>query len=67
MCQRLNTGESNNFNFGIFICTEPLKNSLLGIEGRIWEISGKVPPVQFAPLVLVQFAPPPFDDLPTQT
>ena len=27
MCQRLNTGESNNFYFGIFICIEPLKVS----------------------------------------
>ena len=24
MCQRLNTGESNNFYFGIFICIGPL-------------------------------------------
>ena len=26
MCQRLNTGESNNFYFGIFICIGPLKD-----------------------------------------
>ena len=25
MCQRLNTGESNNFYFGIFICIGPLR------------------------------------------
>ena len=26
MCQRLNTGESNNFYFGIFICIGPLSS-----------------------------------------
>ena len=25
MCQRLNTGESNNFYFGVFICIGPLR------------------------------------------
>ena len=29
MCQRLNTGESNNFYFGIFICIRPLSVSQL--------------------------------------
>ena len=28
MCQRLNTGESNNFYFGIFICNRPLNIAL---------------------------------------
>ena len=26
MCQRLNTGESNNYYFGIFICIGPLNH-----------------------------------------
>ena len=29
MCQRLKTGESNNFYFGIFICIGPLEMSQL--------------------------------------
>ena len=29
MCQRLNTGESNNFYFGIFICIGPLISILI--------------------------------------
>ena len=28
MCQRLNTGESNNFYFGIFICIGPLRERI---------------------------------------
>ena len=28
MCQRLNTGESNNFYFGIFICIGPLNSAI---------------------------------------
>ena len=26
MCQRLNTGKSNNFYFGVFICIGPLNH-----------------------------------------
>ena len=36
MCQRLNTGESNNFYFGIFICIGPLK----GISAEFQVIRG---------------------------
>ena len=31
MCQRRNTGESNNFYFGIFICIGPFNVSERGI------------------------------------
>ena len=32
MCQRLNTGESNNFYFGIFICIGPLIEHIYAIN-----------------------------------
>ena len=36
MCQRLNTGESNNFYLGIFICIGPnIANIALGL---IWSL-----------------------------
>ena len=34
MCQRLNTGERNNFYFGIFICIGPLSRE--GRGGGAW-------------------------------
>ena len=32
MCQRLNTGESNNFYFGIFTCIGPLRKGVVVLE-----------------------------------
>ena len=38
MCQRLNTGESNNFYFGIFICIGPLRILILsGADPGFWK------------------------------
>ena len=42
MCQRLNTGESNNFYVGIYICIAPLniddsnKSEGISPEHEIW-------------------------------
>ena len=39
MCQRLNTGESNNFYFGIFICIGPLRLYITVFETLVWNVS----------------------------
>ena len=42
MCQRFNTGESNNFYVGIFICIGPLslrkKRKLVGCWFGVWGV-----------------------------
>ena len=47
MCQRLNTGESNNFYVGIFICCGPLRAISESTGSFLYGKSGKRVRIKF--------------------
>ena len=46
MCQRLNTGESNNFYLGIFICIGPLTTPHMSSPSSFLQVLKFPPPVK---------------------